>query len=279
MIYPVDFIMDFHNNQRPRNAPRDIAQGRVKMMRPEKSSRPVHMVNSFPPPDNRQQFLRYLEHMRRDLIHIGIAIVIAFIGIYPVSLSALRYLKSLIHADLAAFGIPEAFFAILTLDLGIAVFICIPFISCKILAPLPQHFSSFSNRAIFAFWLTSTALFYGGVLFCLTVTLPFGIQFLLSFEASYVKPLISVSKYISFCFLFLFGFGLIFQMPVVMVLLGRLFSIDAKQLAKHRRQAVLILTIVAAVLTPTPDALNMMLMAVPLYLLFEIGLLGMRFFR
>jgi sec-independent protein translocase protein TatC len=237
------------------------------------------MANATPKENNRQKISLYLEHMRRDLIHIGIAIIIAFIGIYPVSLSALRYLKSFIHADLAAFGIPEAFFAVLKLDLGIAVLICIPLIFCKILAPLPQFFPSFSNRAIFTFWLTSTALFYGGVLFCLTVTLPFGIQFLLGFEAPYVKPLISVSKYISFCSLFLFGFGLIFQMPVVMVLLGRLFSIDAKRLAKHRRQAVLILTIVSAILTPTPDALNMMLMAVPLYLLFEIGLLGMLMFK
>jgi sec-independent protein translocase protein TatC len=237
------------------------------------------MINATPNGFNWQQASLYFEHIRRALIHIGIAIIMASIGIYPVVPSALRYLKALAHADLAAFGIPEAFLALIQLDLEIAVLICIPLIFCKMLAPIPQVFPSFSNRTIFAFWLSAVALFYAGALFCLKITLPYGIQFLLGFQAPYVKPLISVSKFISFCALFLFGFGLIFQMPVAMVLLGRLFSIDVKRLAKHRRKAILVLTVISAILTPTPDALNMMLMAIPLYLLFEIGLLGMRFLK
>jgi sec-independent protein translocase protein TatC len=211
------------------------------------------------------------------LIHIGAAIILTCIGMYPVTLSALRYLKALAHADLAAFGIPEVFLGLIQLDLEIAILICIPLIFCKMLAPLSQISPSFSNRTIFIFWLSAVELFYIGVFFCLKITLPYGVQFLLGFQAPTVQPLISVNKFISFCALFLFGFGIIFQMPVVMVLFGRLFSIDAKRLAKRRRQAILVLTVISAILTPTPDVLNMMLMAIPLYLLFEIGLIGMRF--
>jgi sec-independent protein translocase protein TatC len=73
------------------------------------------------------------------------------------------------------------------------------------------------------------------------------------------------------------GFGLIFELPLAMMLLGRVGLVKAAQLARYRRYAVLVIFIVAAVLTPTPDVINMTLMAAPLYLLFEIGLLGMRF--
>ncbi|MBU0993930.1 MAG: twin-arginine translocase subunit TatC [Proteobacteria bacterium] len=211
------------------------------------------------------------------MIHIGIAIFMTFIGIYPVVPSALCYLKTLANADLAAFGTPEAFFAMLQLNLEISVLICMPLILCKILAPLPRFFPSFSNKAIFAFWLSSVTLFYAGVFFCFKITLPYGIKFLLGFETTNIKALISVDKFVSFCAMFLLGFGLVFQMPVAMVLSGRLFNVDYRRLSRHRREAILILTFVSAILTPTPDAMNMMLMAIPLYLLFEIGLLGIRF--
>lgn len=237
------------------------------------------LMTTNPAQFNWQQASLYLENIRRSLILIGTTVILTSIGMVPMTLSALRYLKALVHADLVAFGIPEVFLALVQLDLEIAVLICMPLIFCKILAPLSQFFPSFSNKAIFVFWISSVVLFYVGILFCLKVTLPYGVQFLLGFQGPTVTPLISVDKFISFCALFLFGFGVVFQIPVVMVLIGRLFSIDAKRIARQRRKAVLVITVISAILTPTPDAVNMMLMAVPLYLLFEIGLLGMRFLK
>jgi len=126
------------------------------------------------------------------------------------------------------------------------------------------------------FWLVSLLLFYAGALFCRYVTLPYGVRFLLSFEGQDIEAIISVSKFVSFCMLFVFGFGLIFELPLAMILVGRLGLVSAKKLGGYRRYAILLISIVAAVLTPTPDVFNMMLMAVPLYVLFELGLLGMR---
>jgi len=102
------------------------------------------------------------------------------------------------------------------------------------------------------------------------------VKFLLSFEGESIEAIISVRKFVSFCMLFLFGFGLIFELPLAMIIVARLGLVSAKKLGSYRRWAILVISIVAAVLTPTPDVFNMMLMAVPLYLLFEIGLLGMR---
>jgi sec-independent protein translocase protein TatC len=91
-----------------------------------------------------------------------------------------------------------------------------------------------------------------------------------------LEAIISVRKFAAFCLLFLFGFGIIFEMPLAMILLGRIGLLKHHTLARNRRYAILALTIISAILTPTPDAFNLAMMAVPLYLLFEIGLIGMR---
>jgi len=129
---------------------------------------------------------------------------------------------------------------------------------------------------VIGFWLASVVLFYAGVLFCLNISLPYGVQFLLEFEGPHLEAIISVRKFAAFCLLFLFGFGIIFEMPLAMILLGRIGVLTHHALARNRRYAILALTIISAVLTPTPDAFNLAMMAVPLYLLFEIGLIGMR---
>jgi sec-independent protein translocase protein TatC len=78
---------------------------------------------------------------------------------------------------------------------------------------------------------------------------------------------------------FVFGFGILFELPLAMILLGRIGVVTRRTLARNRRYAILVITIVSAVVTPTPDAFNLGMMAVPLYLLFEIGLLGMRLYK
>ncbi|HUT70687.1 MAG TPA: twin-arginine translocase subunit TatC, partial [Desulfatiglandales bacterium] len=127
--------------------------------------------------------------------------------------------------------------------------------------------------------LVSVALFYLGVFFCLSITLPYGSRFLLDFETDRIKAVISVRKFIDFCLVLTYGFGLIFELPVVMLLLGKLGLVDVEKLAGFRRYAILVITIVSAILTPTPDIFNLALMAVPLYLLFEVGIIGMRIGR
>jgi sec-independent protein translocase protein TatC len=72
---------------------------------------------------------------------------------------------------------------------------------------------------------------------------------------------------------------MIFELPLCMMLLGRIGLVNAAMLSGYRRYAILAICIVAAALTPTPDVFNMALMAVPLYLLFELGLLGMRLWK
>lgn len=159
---------------------------------------------------------------------------------------------------------------------GIGLAAALRFILYEILAMVSQQFPEFSVRMRLGFWLASVALFYLGVFFCLSITLPYGSRFLLDFETDRIKAVISVRKFIDFCLVFTYGFGLIFELPVVMLLLGKLGLVTVGKMAGFRRYAILVITIVSAMLTPTPDIFNLALMAVPLYLLFEVGIICMR---
>lgn len=126
--------------------------------------------------------------------------------------------------------------------------------------------------AAFLLYLLSCLLFYSGTLFCYYITLPFGIKFLLGFGSEELKPVISISRFVNFVTLFVLGFGAIFELPMFMVFMARVGVLSRKFFARNRRYALLMIAIVAALLTPTPDIVNMLLMGGPLYLLYEAGI-------
>jgi len=225
---------------------------------------------------NSDRMLSFFEYFRNVLVRIGIVVLVFSVCGYYVGEPILKYVQQTTGVTLAAFGIPETFFAFLILALGIGMFVSIPYILYAVLAGLPPLFPAFTRKTMFGFWLSSIVLFYTGAFFCLIISLPFGAQFLLSYESAQLEALISVRKFVSFTLLFIFGFGIIFELPLAMVLMGKIGLANARTLAAHRRYAILAVAIIAALLTPTPDIINMSLMGIPLYLLFEIGLIGMR---
>jgi len=121
----------------------------------------------------------------------------------------------------------------------------------------------------------ATALFYMGLAFCYLIILPYAMQFLLGFSANLV-PMISVGNYVDFCLKFLMAFGLIFELPLVIIALTRAGLVTPDTLAKKRKYAILGAFILAAFLTPTPDAFNQTLMALPMIVLYEFGIVASR---
>jgi len=115
-------------------------------------------------------------------------------------------------------------------------------------------------------------LFVGGALFGYFVVFPFGFKFFIGFSNDYVKALPSVKQYFSFSIKLLFAFGVVFELPLVVFFLAKMGLITPEFLKKQRKYAVLLIFIVAAILTP-PDVATQLMMAVPLLILYEIGII------
>jgi len=223
---------------------------------------------------NRDEILQALAKLRKGLLQIIAAIVLIGIVLSPFSKTLLRHLyKTNLRADLVAFGIPEAFLSLLKLTLYVSLFFSVPIIFYQVWNSFAPLFRVKGLKSETPILLTAIFLFYLGAFFCYFVTLPFGVQFLLGYQSAHIKPMISVGKYVSFCMAFIFGFGLTFELPLILALLSYIKVVNVAFLTRNRRYAILFIAILSAVITPTPDVFNMSLMGGPLYILFEIGVI------
>ncbi len=223
---------------------------------------------------SRGEVLQSLARVRKGILQIIIFFILLGIPVFLFSKSILRHLRDTsLKIDLVAFGIPESFLAILKLTLYTTLFLIMPLLFYQLWKAFSPLFQKKGLKSSPSVLLAAIFLFYLGAFFCYFITLPFGVQFLLGYQSTTIKPMISVGKYISFCTFFIFGFGLTFELPLILALLSYLRLVRASFLTRNRRYAVLVIAIIAAVVTPTPDVFNMSLMGGPLYILFEIGII------
>ncbi|MCI5150524.1 MAG: twin-arginine translocase subunit TatC [Candidatus Electrothrix sp. MAN1_4] len=145
----------------------------------------------------------------------------------------------------------------------------------RFIAPgLYQH----EKKMLLPFSAISTCCFLGGAAFGYFVVFPPAFRFLLSYSSEFLDPMPGVSEYFSLALRLLLAFGVIFELPVFMVFLAKLGIVDAPFLSKNRKYAFLLAFIIAAIVTPTPDVVNQLLMAGPLVVLYEISIIAVRFF-
>lgn len=134
------------------------------------------------------------------------------------------------------------------------------------------------KRVLLPFSLVSTLCFLGGAAFGYFVVFPPAFRFLVGYSSEILDPMPAVNEYFSLALRLLIAFGLVFELPVFMVFLAKIGIVNAPFLKKHRKYAVLIAFIVAAVLTPTPDVVNQLFMAGPLIILYEVSILAVGLF-
>ena len=120
-------------------------------------------------------------------------------------------------------------------------------------------------------------LFVAGMLFCYFGLLPSSLKFLVSFGNPVIENQLRASEYLSFVTTFILGMGVVFEVPVLIFALVRVHVLSRAWLARQRRYVIVLVLIVGAIITPTPDPFNQLLVAVPMYLLFEMGLFLARF--
>lgn len=136
------------------------------------------------------------------------------------------------------------------------------------------------RRFVGPFVLLSSLAFYTGILFSFFFVLPFALNFLISYgvSAGFI-PQLSIAQYVGFALWFLLVFGMIFEVPLAITLMAKLGWVDAPFLKRYRKWAFLAAFIFAAILTPTPDPFNQCLMAVPMYVFYEVGIISAGFFN
>jgi sec-independent protein translocase protein TatC len=160
-----------------------------------------------------------------------------------------------------------------------AVVLTTPYILQEIWRFVVPGLHAQERRFVGPFVGVSAAAFYAGAAFSFFFILPFALNFLISYgvNAGFV-PQISIAQYVGFALWFLLVFGLIFEVPLALTLMAKLGWVDAPFLIRYWKWAFLGSFIIAAILTPTPDPFNQCLMAIPMFLLYWVGIFGAKAF-
>lgn len=214
----------------------------------------------------------FLNELRKSIRALFVTIIGLTVLVFFLSPQLLQFVQGHLAEKLYFFSVAGPFLAHVKLALFGALYALMPWIMAVFLKAIGKPFQV-SRMQLVLFTFFTCLLFYAGTLFCYFITLPFGINFLLGFGSEELKPVISVGRFVNFVTVFILAFGLIFELPIMMVFLAKIGLVTRSFFSRHRRYALLMIAIVAALLTPTPDIVNMLLMGGPLYLLYEAGIM------
>jgi sec-independent protein translocase protein TatC len=233
----------------------------------------------------RMSFLEHLEELRSRLIKIVAGLGVCFVGslafatqlwnaVRQPAADALRQLG--FEPELAQLTPMDGFMTIyVKLPLLAAVFLASPWILWQIWAFIAPGLYKKERKWAGPFVIVSAGLFIAGGCFAYFVAFRFGLQFLLGVGKDVgVKPVVSLVEYFDLFVNVTLGIGLLFEMPVLIFFLTLLRITTPGFLIRNARYAILAITILAAVVTPTPDVVNLTLFAVPMILLFFVGVFG-----
>jgi sec-independent protein translocase protein TatC len=223
----------------------------------------------------RKKIISFLTDLRSVVLKSLGAVVISGIISFIYAKDIIKLLLKVTGLKVYYLSLPEVFFTTVELALYGGVFFAFPVIIYLTWRELKGVLGIESIYG-YLFIVSAILLFYGGSLFCYQFVLPSGIKFLLSYEGGAIRAMISVERFVLFCVAMIFAFGITFEIPIIMMVLGKIGIVKSRTLSKTRRYAVLVVTIAAALITPTPDVYNMMLLGVPMYILYEAGIALMR---
>ncbi len=224
------------------------------------------------------KIVTFIVELRKSIRNLALAFCCCTLVIFFLSPHLLQFVQGHLAEKLYFFSVAGPFLAHVKLALFAALYALMPWVTLVMWRAIGKPFGVFGGQ-LFFFILFTCLLFYAGTIFCYYITLPFGIKFLLGFSSEELKPVISVGRFVNFTTIFVLAFGLIFELPIFMVFLAKVGVFKRHFYEKNRRYAVLLIAIVSALLTPTPDIVNMLLMGGPLYLLYESGILILRVLR
>ncbi|MDH4229055.1 MAG: twin-arginine translocase subunit TatC [Nitrospirota bacterium] len=223
-------------------------------------------------------FLLHLGELRVRLMRAALAVLIASVACFAISERIIHWLARPLSSPLVFITPGEPFWANMKVAFMAGLLLSMPVVLYQVWRFVEPGLHPDERRLGGLFVTFASLLFAGGMAFCAWVVLPFTIGFLLGYKTDGLQAVLSVGTYVDFCVKFFLAFGIIFELPPLLVLLSRMGVVTPEFLSRNRRYAVLLAFVVAAVLTPTPDVFNQLLMAAPLIVLYEVGVLLARWF-
>ena len=225
--------------------------------------------------DTQKTLLEHLEELRVRLLKCaGVFLVTALVS-YFFSAKIVDFLTR--SVETLVFIEPfEAFTVRIKVACFLGFILSLPIILYQIWAYVGVIFEKKQRRLILVFLPISILLCVAGMSFAFLVMIPVATKFLLSFSTPNLGPMITVNAYLTFEIMMMIVFGIFFEIPVILFTLVHLRLLTTKAIAAQRRYYIVGIFIVAAVLTPGPDVVSQVLLAIPGLLLFEVGLLVAR---
>jgi len=220
------------------------------------------------PPENRMGLLDHLGELRSVLIHSSLAALAATILCWFWSARLVDLMIRPIADEGIYFTAPnEAFLVRLKLSAAVGLFVVAPFIFFKIYGFVMPGLYTREKRVVTPLLIATTLLFYSGVSFAFLVVIPQVINFLLSFGTSVMEPLIGVGPYFNFVTRLCLAFGLVFELPLLVLALSWIGVVNPRMLLRTWRYAIIAIVALSAALTP-PDVVSQVMMAGPVLVLY-----------
>ena len=228
-------------------------------------------------------FLQHMDELRRRFIRIFIACGVGFLACYSFAKPLFSLLMAPLvavlpeHSTLIFTSLPEGFVTYLKVSFVAGIFLVSPYIFSQIWGFIAPGLYDHERKWMIPLAFLSAFFFVGGALFGYYVVFPFGCEFFMGFADEFIRPMPTLREYLSFSLKLLFAFGVIFELPLFIFFLSRLGLVTHTWLREKRKYAILVAFICSAILTP-PDVITQTLMAIPLVLLYEIGIWTSYFF-
>jgi sec-independent protein translocase protein TatC len=222
-------------------------------------------------------FTIHLEELRWRMIYCFVTVLLTFAALYAMSDFLFQIVRKPLGTDLVFLAPAEAFFVYLKLAFYFAIIVSVPMLLYQIWEFVAPGLLGMERRFTGLFVIFGTVFFAIGAAFCYFMVLPYGLQFLIGYGGEGLTPMISVGNYISFIFKLIIAFGIIFEMPIVIVFMTKLGFVTPQTLASGRPYLVVGSFVVASILTP-PDVFTQVIMAIPIIILFEASLIVSRVF-
>ena len=223
--------------------------------------------------ENKTGILEHLRELRKRLLWSVLAVVITSFACFFFIEDIIEILKEPAgNIDLYFIEMTEGFSTYMRVAIMSGIVVAMPFLIYQFLMFVIPALTSQERKAVFVVLPVVTIMFVGGILFGYFFLIPPATGFLLSFGTELAEPQIRVSNYIDFITRLLVAIGILFELPVVTTFLARIGVITSKWLADRRKIMIIFSFVVAAIITPTPDAVNQSIVAGVMIVLYEISI-------